>query len=49
LISMGFNFRFFTNVYKTKQGNVYYFCYDHGYLPIDNDYFALVIREEYVD
>jgi predicted nucleic acid-binding Zn ribbon protein len=49
LISLGFNFRFHTNVYRTRSGKTYYFCYDHGYLPIDNDYFALVIREEYVD
>lgn len=49
LSALGFNFRFFTNVYKTKNGKIYYFCYDQGYLPIDNDFFALVVREEYVD
>ncbi len=25
--------------------NVYYFCYEQGYLAIDNDYFALVKRD----
>lgn len=49
LANQGFNFKFFTNVYKTKSGKVYYFCYDQGYLPIDGDNFALVIREEYID
>ena len=45
----GFDFKFFTNVYKTKSGKVYYFCYDQGYLPLENDNFALVVREEYID
>ena len=45
----GFNFDYFTNVYKTKQGKTYYFCYEQGYLPIENDWFALVVKQEYVN
>lgn len=45
LQARGFNFKFFTNVYTTKEGKVYYFCYEYGYLPIDNDFFALVINK----
>jgi predicted nucleic acid-binding Zn ribbon protein len=45
LTERGFNFNYFTNVYKTKAGKVYYFCYDQGYLPLDDNYFALVQRE----
>jgi len=48
MINKGFNFKFFTNVYKTKGGNVYYFCYEQGYLPLENGQFALVVRQEYV-
>lgn len=48
LLDMGFNFSYFTNVYKTKTGKVYYFCYEQGYLPIDDGQFALVLRQEYV-
>ena len=48
LLDLGFNFSFFTNVYKTKSGKVYYFCYEQGYLPIEDHQFALVIRENYV-
>ncbi|WP_274474762.1 hypothetical protein [Mangrovimonas aestuarii] len=40
----GFDFKFFTNIYTTKAGNVYYFVYDQGYLPLDHDFFALVKR-----
>ncbi len=47
MLSKGFNFNFFTNVYQTQNGNTYYFCYDQGYLPIDNDFFALVKRKEH--
>ncbi len=46
LISMGFNFMFFTNVYKTRQGKVYYFCFEYGYLPLKNDYFALIKNKQ---
>lgn len=48
LAKMKFDFNYHTNVYKTKAGNVYYFCYDQGYLALDNGYFALVERQEYV-
>ncbi len=45
---LGFNFEYYTNVYTTKNGKTYYFCYDHGYLPLDKDFFTLVIKKEYV-
>lgn len=44
----GFNFDYFTNIYQTKQGKTYYFCYEQGYLPLDDDWYALVIKQEYV-
>ncbi len=45
LMERGFDFTYFTNIYTTKTGNTYYFVYDQGYLPLENDYFALVKRE----
>jgi len=46
--TMGFNFTYFTNIYRTKKGTVYYFIYDQGYLPLeDSDKFVLVKRESY--
>lgn len=44
LIARGFNFDYFTSIYTTKTGNVYYFVYDQGYLPLENDFYALVKR-----
>ena len=45
LIDKGFDFDFFTSLYTTKKGSTYYFVYDLGYLPLDNDYYMIVKRE----
>ncbi len=49
LLDDGFKLSYFTNIYQTKSGKTYYFCYEQGYLAIDNDWYALVVRQEYVD
>lgn len=36
LLNTGFDFTYFTSIYTTKKGTIYYFVYDQGYLPIDN-------------
>lgn len=46
LLQKGFNFTYYTHTYTTKAGAVYYFCYDKGYLPLDNEWLALVTNEE---
>lgn len=45
LINRGFDFDYLTNIYHTKKGTVYYFVYDLGYLPLENDMFMIVKRE----
>ena len=45
LLAKDFDFNYFTSTYTTKAGKVYYFVYDQGYLPLEDDYFALVKRE----
>ena len=45
LIEHGFDFNYFTSIYTTKAGAIYYFVYDQGYLPLEGDYYALVKRE----
>lgn len=49
LMDEGFNFHYFTNEYKTRNGKVYHFVYDQGYLPLENGVFAIVHKHEYVD
>lgn len=44
LLAKGFDFEYFTSIYTTKTGNVYYFIYDQGYLPLEADFYALVKR-----
>lgn len=46
LVARGFSFEYFTNIYETKTGQSYYFCYDYGYLMLDNDFILLVHRTE---
>lgn len=49
LAENGFNFKYFTNLYETKSGNSYHFCYDYGYIESENEYLTLVKKQEYVD
>ncbi len=43
LLSNGFNFTYHTHTYTTKKGDVYYFCYEQGYLYLsDKDLYLLV-------
>jgi hypothetical protein len=46
LLEKGFQFKYFTHTYTTQRGHVYYFCYDMGYMPLDNDWYLLVKRKE---
>nr|WP_310993282.1 hypothetical protein [Aequorivita sp. S2608]MDS1298842.1 hypothetical protein [Aequorivita sp. S2608] len=39
---MGFNFDSFTSIYTTKSGATYFYLYDQGYLPLDDDFYLLV-------
>ncbi len=49
LLAKGFRMEYFTNIYKTKAGKAYHFCYEQGFLELDDGYYALVVRQEYVD
>ncbi len=42
----GFFFGYHTHTYTTRNGNTYYFCYEYGFLPIDNDHVVLIKRTE---
>lgn len=44
LVEKGFNFNYITSIYTTQKGAVYHFCYEYGYLELDNDFFMLVLR-----
>ena len=42
----GFDFNYFTSQYKTKDGSVYNFCYEQGYLPLENNWYLVVVKCE---
>ena len=46
LLQKGFQFKYITHTYTNKKGNVYYFCYDYGYLPLENEWYLVVKRKE---
>lgn len=46
LLRSGFHFQYQTHLYKTKNGKIYFYCYDYGYLPLDNDWFLIVKKKD---
>ena len=46
LTELGFNFEYITRTYTTQKGSTYLFCYDFGYLPLDNDFYLLIEWKE---
>ena len=46
LVEKGFQFKYMTHTYTNKKGNIYFFCYDLGYMPLENDWYLLVKRRE---
>ncbi|MEP7376014.1 MAG: hypothetical protein ABI675_21640 [Chitinophagaceae bacterium] len=46
LTRLGFNFRYITHTYTTKRAHTYFFCYDYGYMPLENDRYLIVKRKE---
>jgi hypothetical protein len=46
LLHKGFQFKYITHIYTNKKGNTYFFCYDLGYLPLENEWYLIVKRKE---
>lgn len=46
LIHQGFRFDYFTHQFINKRGNAYFFCYEYGYLPLDDDCLLVVRKKE---
>jgi hypothetical protein len=43
---LGFQFKYMTHTYVTKTGKTYFYAYDYGYLPLENDWYLIVKRKE---
>lgn len=46
LYEKGFNFEFNTSTLTTRDGKVFYYCYEYGYLHLENEVLELVKRNE---
>ncbi|MES2837929.1 MAG: hypothetical protein V4667_10425 [Bacteroidota bacterium] len=46
MLDAGYNFKYHTHQYTTKKGTIYFFCYEQGFLPIENDYYFLVKKQQ---
>lgn len=46
LLDKGYNFTYFTNQSVTKNNHTYYFCYEFGYLFLDNENLLIVKRKQ---
>lgn len=46
LLQQGYAFKYNTHTYTNKKGDVYFFCYEYGYLPLDHDWFLVVKRKQ---
>ncbi len=46
LLKTGFDLQYHTHQLQTQKGNTYNFCYEYGYLALDDETFLLVKREE---
>lgn len=46
---LGFNFRHFTHLLETAKGNTYLFCYEYGYLIINESEVLLVKNETFLN
>lgn len=46
MLEKGFQFKYFTHTYVNKKGNIYYFCYEYGYLMLEGDWLLVVKRKE---
>lgn len=42
LLREGLDFGYFTHLRTTQKGATYYFVYEYGYLPLENDIFLIV-------
>lgn len=46
LLKEGFDFTYITHTYATKAGTIYFYCYEAGYLPIENNFYVVVKKND---
>lgn len=46
LLTNGYNFTYHTHTYTTKRGDVYHFCYEQGYLFLEDKNLYLLVTHK---
>ena len=47
LVLLGFSFDFFTHNYIRQNSKTYCYCYEYGYLPLENGWYLIVRDQKY--
>jgi hypothetical protein len=45
LLQNGYFFNYNTSVHKNKKGSIYYYCYDYGMMPLNEEWCIVFIYE----
>ncbi len=46
LYGQGFQFKYHTHTYINKKGSIYYYCFDYGFLELENQWLLVVRQRE---
>jgi len=46
ILAKGMDFNYFTNQLHTTKGQIYFFVYEYGYLPLEKDMLLIVKQKE---
>lgn len=46
MIEKGFQFKYHTEQLITKNGTSYFYCYEYGYKPLENNWYLIVRKNE---
>ena len=46
LLYKGFSFTYFTHTLTNKKGSSYFFCYEYGYLPVEEGGMIIIKRKD---
>lgn len=46
LLEKGFDFAYLTSLFTTREGKVYKYCYEQGYLEMDRGFYLLVVKKQ---
>ncbi len=48
LVKEGFDFKYYTNDWKAKNGNIYLFCYEYGFRDLKDGKYTLILWQDYM-